>query len=184
MSCVAIGMSNQSMATVVVLFEEIDLGGGATDVKATWTGQLELGDEVGNRAQASTLLYADQRGIAALTTGVTYSIYVGGSTNTGLTYGTGAFTSTGDLSLGFYDSEVYYDGDVVAEIDFDVNPYSVTILGESLASLNAESFNDTLAYTMRSGDTISYTTVSSVPEPSSTFLVSLGAIGCVLRRRR
>jgi hypothetical protein len=67
--------------------------------------------------------------------------------------------------------------------DFDTLGVTQTFGDQTLVDIGAESFSDTLAWTSsaQGTNTISYTTI---PEPSSTALLGLGALALAVRRRR
>jgi hypothetical protein len=54
----------------------------------------------------------------------------------------------------------------------------------TLAAMNADNFANTLAWTSSSGDTISYTTVSPIPEPSSGLMLGFVLLSGLMHRRR
>jgi len=67
--------------------------------------------------------------------------------------------------------------------NFDDLNVSQTFGNQNLADIGAASFDDTLAWTSsaQGTNTISFTTI---PEPSSTALLGLGALALIVRRRR
>jgi len=169
-------MTSHSQAAVLVTFEQV-----GDDVVATWTGTLDPGswaedDAGGNFSVARDASFGGVNGAV--------EIYDGGSfVDLGLSGTIDSFTGT--VLIG---GSAFYFGGVadatdpgISVIDFSSFNITQTFADDTLAAIGASSFDNTVAWTSSAGDTISFTTV---PEPSSTALMGLGALALMVRRRR
>jgi len=68
-----------------------------------------------------------------------------------------------------------------ARYEFESSLDKYTIANTTLSALGADGFDNTLAWTSNTGDTIHYTVV---PEPSSALLLGFSALGFALYRNR
>jgi hypothetical protein len=171
-------MTSHSQAAVTVLFKQV-----GDDVVARWTGTVDLGNswfsdynKIGGRASGEDSLYSFVGDYELFDGGTAESLtgfggIVGGSTGTGGFNGVQFFI--GGANDGAAPSSSIFD--------FDGLGVSQTWSNKTLADIGAASFNDTTAWTSSAEDTVSFTTV---PEPSSTALVGLGALAIALHRRR
>ena len=174
-------MTSHSQAALLVSFEQVD-----NDVVATWTGSIDLGQwDSDFNFIFPELVDVGATNLISIGFGG-YEVFSGGTVDT--TSLAGAITSfTG--SAGFIGTKFYVVGAVNSAppassvYDFDVLNITQTFGSQTLAGIGASSFNNTLAWTSSElgTNTISYTTV---PEPSSTALVGLGALALAVRRRR
>lgn len=167
-----------SQGAIVVYFEQV-----GNDVVASWEGQIFAGtwstwNSASSSGGSSNQLYH---------TSSSYDIYIGGSAaTTSLSAGPDASTFNGGVN----DSQFWINGPTTgtfapssASYTFDKDVHKMTWTDTDLASIGADSFDNTLAWTSLSGgtNTISYTTV---PEPTSTALLGLGAMSLLIRRKR
>jgi hypothetical protein len=177
LSCAALAMTSHSQAAVLVTFEQV-----GDDVVATWTGSLDAG-VLQTQVPFNGILGAAQRSLYALSG--SNDFYLNGLAHASSL--SGSITSyTG--SAGFVTAGIYFSG--VEKVvpgssiyDFDTLGVTQTFGDQTLADIGAASFDDTLAWTSsaQGTNTISYTTI---PEPSSTALLGLGALALAVRRRR
>ena len=178
LSCAALAMTSHSQAAVIVTFKQA-----GPDVVATWSGSLNAGSWSSDFTDVSVVGAVNSWffGLSG-----DYEIYSGGVVNlTGLDGLITAFTG----SAGF-DGGLFYVGGINDDIipgssiyNFDTLGVSQTFGNQTLVDIGATSFNNTLAWTSSLGgtNTISYTTI---PEPSSTALIGLGALALAVRGRR
>ncbi len=171
-------MTLQSQAAVVVSFEQVD-----DDVVATWSGTLDFGQVPGYDSFFSST-QADDNNLISVSSPVFK--YTGNDTSVGDFVG-GVITNQSG-HVGFTQNTFYigetaeFEGDSI--VNFDTLGASQTFGGQTLLELGAQSFDNTLAWTSSAGDTVSYTTVTPLPEPSSTALIGLGALAVMIHRRR
>jgi len=161
-------------AAVIINFEE--LGGG---VIATTSGSIVVPNTFANNFSGTvnatdpdTFLYA---------TG-SVDRYTGG-TNPSVGPTIQANTASGS-TFGFDVSSFYVAASTPVGSSYTPNT-TWTWTSADLASIGLGSLDSTptLAFTTSEGDTISFT-ATTVPEPSSAFLLGLGALGLVSRRKR
>jgi len=167
-------MTSHSQAAVIVTFDQV-----GNDVVATWSGTLHVGAPVYTALFNWDYFAAGFNELIALSVleyGMSVDGIVGSTSLSGLISG-----HTGDL--GFSGSIFYLPTGSSEFVDFDVLSVSQTFGNQTLVGIGASAFDNTLAWTSGAGgtNTISYTTV---PEPSSTALIGLGALALVVRRRR
>jgi len=179
LSCAALTMTSHSKAAVIVKFEQV-----GTDVVATWTGSIDLG--VVNRILTLSGKSAFIR-----------QLYATAGSNKEFKGGVAATTSLDGTIAGFgasagFNNGNFWIGNTISSDPTNTSLYNFgsggvnvfqTFGNQTLAGIGASAFNDTLAWTSSEGgtNTISYTTV---PEPSSTALLGLGALALAVRRRR
>lgn len=180
--------NSSSLAVVTVSFAQV-----GDDVVATWTGILDvsggfLGDQDENIG--FPFVQAFNTSFIAFPEGTYVSETYGGGTATPTTLG-GFWDFHPDVTyigqFGFSGDSVIFPGianDDTADytlFDFSSGDYRLIANSFTLSGMGADSFSSTIAYTSNTGDQIVYTTV---PESSSIALISLGALGLVIRRKR
>jgi len=170
-------MTSHSQAAVLVTFEQV-----GDDVVATWRGTIDAGVYQGQGFLAGG---SDAGALSLYGASGWIDFYVGGSAQP-LALSNSITSYTG--SAGFSSNNFYAAGveNVIpgsSIYDFDTLGVTQTFGDQTLADIGAASFNDTLAWTSsaQGTNTISYTTI---PEPSSTALLGLGALALAVRRRR
>jgi hypothetical protein len=182
LSCAALAMTSHSQGAVIVYFEQVD-----GNVVATWTGSFDAGnwvtednDGVQSGAAGDSLI-----GIAGA-----FELYgapdgFGAASVDGFGGTVDAFTGSVGFSSYFFAIGGTADGlaPLLSVYNFDDLIVTQTFRDDTLESIGADSFDNTLAWTSSAGGEILYTT-GAVPEPSSTALVGLGALALAVRRRR
>lgn len=175
-----------AQSAVTVYFEQ--LGG---DVKVSWSGILNMPSNIqtsSTRAIGATIGAAHN-----FTYFLDHSFGPAGNfENTGVPTTTAVRASETEGSWGFngptfiWSSHIVSIGTEAAPVQLSFDPAKQFLLLESttLLAIGATSFDDTLAWTATSNDTISYTTGSPVPEPSSLGLIIVSSLGLVTLRRR
>ena len=159
LGCAALAITSQSRAAVVVTFEQV-----GNDVTATWSGSLNFGEAILENSPFSpstgfggTKLYRDKRdGNSGL------QFYNGNASGTGLVDGTSLDLTGGNFdALGFVGDEFYFS---LSGNEFSFAGAVMTFSGTTLAALNADEFDGTLAWTADDGpnDTISFTTLVKI----------------------
>lgn len=189
-SLAILGLITSSQAVVTVLWEQ-----DGANVTATWSGTLNIvnstdttrddGNDFSVGAADALLIRVSGAGLGAYT-----NSFAGRPTDI-LTFDVGGAAGSSPLSFGFNDFIISWNdahisgGSVgnVTELTFVANRDIITFANTDLASIGANSFNNTLAWTSdaATNNTISYTTV---PEPSSLLLTSLGSLALLVRRKR
>jgi len=177
LSCAALAMTSYSQAAVLVTFEQV-----GDDVVATWTGSLDAGVLQAQPVIGGTS-GAAQRSLYGLRGSNDY--YINGLARASSLSGSiTSYTGSAGFNIaGFYAAGVENVIPGSSIYDFDTLGVTQTFGDQTLVDIGAESFSDTLAWTSsaQGTNTISYTTI---PEPSSTALLGLGALALAVRRRR
>jgi hypothetical protein len=181
LSCAALAMTSHNQAAILVTFEQV-----GDDVVATWTGSIDGGvwSGYGQFSSNPTGYRVNNNALYGVTGGNDY--FDGGSViNLGLIGTITSYTGSG----GFSGDTLYMNRaegamkPVSSVYDMSALNISQTFGNQTLDAIGADSFDATLAWTssVAGTNTISFTTV---PEPSSTALVGLGALALAVRRRR
>lgn len=167
-----------------------------SDVKAVTSGELSVGTGTLQVADSSALLDGSStslQGVHARSDQSTYDIYSGGSsTDSDLIASPDYFT--GD-TFGYTGTQVIANDDIESFDGLDDDNQIVNVLNPSTTwvwenttlsdiGLGGLSTTSEVVYTSSAGDTISFASTTSVPEPSSILMLALGAVGFTLRRRR
>lgn len=196
-TCGTLALSSHGKAAVVVKFQQV-----GEDVVAVWNGDIQLGAYSASDVNTwsfvnsqRTVLGGDESLAATGHPNNPGDFFVGGvATVTSLLaipFSGAGFDNVGPnfpfpVGFGFVGNTFMlpnFPGDPIPYFDFGSGSnYTMKWSGETLSSIGAASFNNTLAWTSSAGgtNTISYTTV---PETSTLALGMLGGV-CLLRRRR
>lgn len=185
LGCAAMITASQSEAAVVVTFEQV-----GADVVACWSGTIDPGTWTNDSVIGFSFSSASATSLGNFAAGNDTEFYAGTATDTGLGGGDtpAEITSATGGTYGFSTTSLNLPGvanttaPASTSYTFDPAVHKMTFANQTLAGINASSFNDTLAFTTSAGDTISYTTI--IPEPSSVALLGLGSLGLLLRRRK
>lgn len=179
LTCAALAMTSHSNAAVVVTFEQV-----GSDVVATWTGAIgpgSFGNDLGFLGS-----YADDNGLFSVFDVV--DAFTGGASVSTKLSGIITMTSGSIRSFGFVGDAFYVTGEDddmanLTVVDFTGTASTMVFRDQTLASIGAASFNNTLAWTSSAGgsNTVSYTTI--IPEPSTAIMGLIG-VGLGLARRR
>jgi len=178
-----VGLSTSAQSQVLVSFEQVD-----DDVIASWNGTIDLGawitDGDNNVAGSGNATSVELFGLGV--GGV--EIYNEGIAEITSLAADNVVASPG-VAIGFSGAAFFVggvaDGMAPASSIFSFSPLvdNLTFANVTLADIGADSFDNTLAWTSSAGgvNTVSFTTI---PEPSSSALLGLGALGLIVRRRR
>lgn len=163
-SCVALTMGHLCQAAVIVEFEQV-----GNDVVATWTGALDPGTFAHEGWWGTSGGGAEPNLLIRYTAGAHMDVFGGGAHSTTSLHDTNATygsSYSGAQTYGFHKGSFYYSGVLNGiqdpandPIDFDISLHTMTYNSVTLADMGAASFNNTLAWTSSSGDTIHYSTI-------------------------
>jgi hypothetical protein len=172
-------ITNAAQAAVIVTFEQV-----GPDVVATWSGTLNPG-RFEFDFNLSALRFGSFNGLGYIVAGEHDQWGTGSASATTLALGPTASTFSGAFSSNsFYWPGLDNSSSDTASLDFGSGTsYQMTWSGMALTDIGASSFHNTRAWTSSAGDTITFTTVSAVPEPSAALLCALGCLGALRRRR-
>jgi len=189
--CVFLLGASACPGAATVYFDQV-----GNDVVVTWTGTLDVSVGFQHELGVGTDNFSSEMDfVVSRSTTFPYMIdwYSGAYTTTSLAYWT--FWQVhpdvvGDpIYFGFFDNTFHMvslvGGPDYSVIDFDAGDYRAISTNTIISAIGAGSFNNTLAWTSASGDTVRFTTGSPpIPEPSSLVLFGLGVVGAALRRSR
>jgi hypothetical protein len=170
-------MTSHSQAAVIVTFEQV-----GDDVVASWSGGINGGTSNGYISSHTPRENANNGSqLRWLTDGVGYNRWSGGVAEYTGIIGDLSPDNTG-WSGGWIGGSFFADSDTSSlESGAIIADTTWYFRSQTLDAIGASDFDNTLAWTSSSDDTVHFTTV---PEPSSTALIVVGALALAVRRHR
>ena len=184
----ALPLCSSATAEVIVYFEQ-----DGPDVTASWSGRIDPGLWTAEFLPGSTFSSAGAISFVSASTSSPAEQFIGTFSSPFPSLQPDSFSQVEvNQTFGISNSFLFLPGQnddsppAFSVFEFDPNTHIIRFPGRTLAEARADRFDNDLAWTSSTGDTIRFTTEPvAVPEPSSALLgfFLLGSL-CLLNRRR